>query len=269
MEAVQPAEAHRTLDLRRYSPVGSSTVQAYQRRAGARDSGAPDTYERRYRGFIRAEGTMATNPVWSLADFLGPDAPRAGERWKLWPVNPESKGAAFFLEFNPPLVYLPASITPNGAVSQEVTLRYYNRDGILRRTGTVERAITLEGFENVGTDGMHFANCARLKVDTRIRVKWGPRVDLTEYLWLAPGIGEVRRVQRFSGFAYLVYFSQVQSFELASSTTGQQDAGAGTTFPGEVWTRCAVYLDRLPPHPRLGGLVVELATDSADRPSTP
>ncbi len=207
---------------------------------------------------------MAAKPPDTLADYLGPDAPKAAERWKLWPDDPDRKGAAFFLEFDPPLVYLPDSIQAGRQASQQVRLRYYNRDGICTRRGTVRRTFDLEGFETVVAGGVRYADCARLHTRTRIRVAWGPRGDITEYIWLAPGVGEVRRVQQFSGLAYLVHFSELQTFELAGGSLLAEGVPGARPFPGEVWARCAVYLDRLLPHPRLGGLAVELAPEGKE-----
>ena len=263
MEAVQPPPARQRLDLAHYAPGDPGVLRTYHRRSPDSPSAPPEAYRRRHLGPFRAEGAMAAKPTDTLADYLGPDALKAADRWKLWPDDPDRKGAAFFLEFDPPLVYLPGSIQAGRESSQQVRLRYYNRDGICTRRGTVRRSFEFEGFETVTAGGVRYADCARLHTRTRIRVDWGPRVDTTEYIWLAPGVGEVRRVQQFSGLAYLVYFTEVQTFELADGSPWAAGAVGARLPSGEVWARCAVYLDRLLPHPRLGGLAVELAPESA------
>ena len=263
LEGVQPAPLQVVIDLTALAPSGGVARQAYRRSDPAQPAVPPQGYERHYQGMTRTEGALAVKTFTGLADYLGPDAPKAADRWKLWPDDPDRKGAAFFLEFDPPLVYLPGSIQAGRESSQQVRLRYYNRDGICTRRGTVRRSVEFEGFETVTAGGVRYADCARLHTRTRIRVDWGPRVDTTEYIWLAPGVGEVRRVQQFSGLAYLVYFSEVQTFELADGSPWAAGAAGAGLSSGEVWARCAVYLDRLLPHPRLGGLAVELAPESA------
>ncbi len=268
-ETVKIAEARQRVDLADYAPASREVARTFTRLE--LESSPTDTteYRRRYSGRWRVEGVMANSPAGSLSDYLGENAPRSADRWRLWPVGPNRKGAAFFLEFEPPLVYLPASIEADRRVSQTVALRYFNRDGIPRRRGSVKRTIELEGFETVIANGTSHADCIRLKMETHIRVNWGPRVDLTEYIWLAGGIGEVRRIQRFGGMAYLVPFSEVQTFELASGSPDDAPAGGERAEAGELWARCAVYLDRLPPHPRLGGLTVELVPGRPALASSP
>ena len=158
---------------------------------------------------------------------------------------------------------MPASIDAGQGLTQDMQLRYYNRDGKRTKRGTVRRQIEFEGFETVEAAGRVYPDCARLKIDTCIRIHWGPHVDVTEYVWLARGVGEVRRIERFTGLALLAHFSEVNTYEAIAVPPLGQGATTRPRPAGEVWLRCAVYLDRLLPHPRLGGLAAELVPKPA------
>jgi hypothetical protein len=153
----------------------------------------------------------------------------------------------------------------DGAHTQRCRLRYYNRDAIEVQQGTVERRIDLEGFETVEAEGVEYAGCLRLKVETKFRIDRGPRVDATEYVWLAADVGEVRRVEHVSGIAWPVYFNQIHTYELLRDPATPRPQPSAARLVGDrppilqAWSRCAVFLDRLLPRPRLGGLAAEFA----------
>ena len=157
------------------------------------------------------------------------------------------------------MTYLPGWIDAERAFAEIVQLCCYNRDGHLVRRGTVTRKIQFEGFEDVEGDGVLYADCPRLRITTRIRVRWGPRVDLTEYVWLADGVGEVRRTERIQGFVFLTLFGGVYTYELMNTPhTVVRASGAASAAPRR-WSRCAVFLESVFPNPLLGGLIIEYA----------
>ncbi len=258
LHAVQLVPNNAVIDLTRYAPSGLPAARTYRRTNVRSGADTPGVYERVYHAGVRTEGVLADREVAEVSGYLGPDAPLAVDRWKLWPEGAESSGAAFLLEFDPPLTCLPASIEAGHPTSQRVALRYFNRDGRNTRRGWVERACELEGYQAVEAGGVRFDHCARLKIDTKLRIHRGPRVDVTEYVWLAPGVGEVRRTEKVQGWTLLLYFDELHNYELL--TAGAQGAPGDNTARrvGEAWSCCAVFLDRLLPHPRLGGLIAEL-----------
>jgi hypothetical protein len=265
MDRVQPAVARTAIDLTRFARPGGRLPRVYLRRDLSDADAPPVRYERRPQNGMLTEGLLADKRVTTVAAYLQHTPDARQRRGVLWPEDPDKKGAAFFLEFDPPLLRLPASIDVDGGVSQHCRLRYYNRDAVEVRGGTVTRRIVFEGFESVEAGGIEYPACPRLRIDTRYRIHWGPRVDTSEYVWLAPGIGEVRRVERLSGLAWLAYFTGLHVYELieqplvAPAAASSASLSAAGPQPIEAWSRCAVYLDRVLPHPRLGGLAVELA----------
>lgn len=265
MDRVQPAVARTTVDLTRFVGPGGRSSLVYLRRNLSDADAPPVRYERRPHNGMLTEGLLADKRVTTVAAYLQDTPDARHRRGVLWPQDPSNKGAAFFLEFDPPLIRLPASIDAHQVVSQHCSLRYFNRDAVEVRGGTVTRQITFEGFESIEAGGIEYPGCPRLRIDTRYRIHWGPRVNTSEYVWLAPGIGEVRRVEQLSGLAWLAYFTGLHVYELidqplvASAATASAGSSAAGQQPLEAWSRCAVYLDRVLPHPRLGGLAVELA----------
>ena len=262
LDRVQPAVPHTAIDLTRYLGPAGGPPRVYLRRDPVNPQEPPTPYERRPLNGALTEGLLADRQVDRVAAYLEP-TPRARQRrGTLWPEDPDHKSAAFFLEFEPPLVRLPASIDANGGLSQRCRLRYYNRDAVEGRGGTVARDIVFEGFETVQVGGGEYPACVRLRINTRYRIHWGPWLDSTEYLWLAPDVGEVLRVELFSGLALFAYFTGLHVYELTDGTPPETQPTRlvhAAPPPVEAWARCAVFLDRVLPHPRLGGLAVELA----------
>lgn len=265
MDRVEPAAAHALIDLTRYVGPSGPVPRAYLRRNPVDPDEPPTRYERRAQKGALTEGLLADRGVDTVAAYLEPTPGARYRRGTLWPEDPNKEGAGFFLEFDPALIRLPASIDAKGGISQQCRLRYYNRDAVEVRGGTARRNITFEGFETVQAGGIEYPACARLRIDTSYRIHWGPWVDTNEYIWLAPGIGEVLRVERFSGLAWFVYFTGLHNYELidgpATSPPQTQPArlAYGSPLLLQAWSRCAVFLDRLLPRPRLGGLAVEFA----------
>ena len=266
MEQVESPPAHALIELSRYVAPQGRGVRTYLRFNPADPDDPVVRYERRSGGGMVAEGSLAKKPVRTVTQYLARTPGGQYLRGMLWPQDPQKQGAAFFLEFDPPLARLPRLIDANGGFNQECRLRYFNRDAVEARGGSVTRQVVFEGFETIEAGGLEYAGCVRLRIETRYRIRWAPRVNVSEYVWLAPGIGEVRRVESFSGLALPVFFNGLHVYELigespeSSAATQLVRASAIGPSPVEAWSSCAVYLDRLLPRPRLGGLAVELAS---------
>ena len=87
---------------------------------------------------------------------------------------------------------------------------------------------------------------------------------MKETLWLARGIGEVKRVRRIEVLAFLLYFREAYAFE----TTAAQNAVTGKPsyrpLRTPAWSRMAIFLDRFLPRLRIGGAVIEFAKPGMD-----
>ncbi|MCP4250783.1 MAG: hypothetical protein GY778_27410 [bacterium] len=264
LEAVVPPEKHPTFDLRPYLAAIVDQPMIYERQSLSHPDDPPSLFRRQPQATALTLGSLAGRPVHPVTDYLEPTDRARCRRGSLWPEDPDNRGAAFFLEFDPPLTQIPGTIALVDGYNQRSRLRCYNRDAELIREGTVTRSVVFEGLESVANGNVVYPACARLRAVTKYRLPWGPRVNTTEYLWLAPGVGEVRRIERISGLAWLAYFQDVQQYELVDPRPVASMPASHALDEPPAWSRCAVFLDRLPPHPRLGGAVIDLA-----RPSPP
>ena len=92
-----------------------------------------------------------------------------------------------------------------------------------------------------------------MRVDLRIRFPWVSVTNLTSYLWLSPDVGEVRRVQRFSGWFLVFWFGTADEYRLVSYEPAAKTAGAEPLPPPE-WACGALLLKGAFPHPRIFGM---------------
>ncbi|MCH7814353.1 MAG: hypothetical protein IID40_10075 [Planctomycetes bacterium] len=263
LEAVVPPEQRHTFDLRPYLAGDADRPMIYERKSLSDPDDPPSLFRRRPQATALTLGSLADRPVHAVADYLEPTDRARRRRGALWPEDPENRGVAFFLEFDPPLTQIPGTIAQVEGHHQRSRLLFYNRHAELIREGTVMRSVVFEGLESVEVGDVVYPACARLRAVTKFRLPWWPRVDVTEYLWLAPGVGEVRRIERISGLAWLAYFEDVQQYELVEPRPIASRPASPTPDEPPAWSRCAVFLDRLPPHPRLGGAVIDLARPSS------
>ena len=91
---------------------------------------------------------------------------------------------------------------------------------------------------------------------TTLAFSWWARVVLDERVWLAEHVGVVRRDERIHGtLLFVLPFAGEHRYELESFLPVGAPLGHAVS-PGP-WRIIAVHLDRLPPHPRVGGLHVE------------
>ncbi len=212
-----------------------------------------------------ASGSMAAKLPDSLDSYLGDDAPKAGERWALWPEKQSKLSAAFFLEFDPPMTYLPTSIDLDDGFKEQLSVCCYNRDGEFAYRGKLVREIRFEGLESVETLAGSFHDCVRLRTSTSIRIPWGPRFNWQEYIWLAKDLGQVRRIEKMDGWVFPAWFEQVVTYTLAGMPEAQVPTSTKRLPLPQRWVRCAVFLDHVFPSPELGGMLVEFAPRSGDQ----
>jgi hypothetical protein len=215
------------------------------------------------------EGILVDRPIPEMNSVLQP---------RKNPDRPTRTALETFLEgntacivaFEPPAQLYPESLAPGMTVREEVKLYYYGRDGRYGTHGTVTREVTLEGLESVDTPAGRFEDCLRLRVKTVFSLlNWGMWANLTDYVWLAKGVGEVRRIERIEGAAWIFLFDGTAEYRLVRHEPAT-DATSSRRF--DPRTRCsALLLERGFPRPLVGGWHHELAPpatarDSADAP---
>lgn len=224
----------------------------------------------------REEGNLVGRARPPLKRYLKFDG-AAGQPGRFaWPQGKQA-WAAFFVEFDPPMTEWPGRISKHLPSTARSTLRTYDRYGnLLDANGSATRRVWYDGPAPIEIDGRRFDDCIRLRGVTSLFGQW-VSVRLGEEVWLARDIGPIRRVEKISAHVLLLwrfqasYLYELQNAELATSReenaakvnksdVATSETGVETekeTTMRRPWRRLAIHLDRLVPHPRVGGLVVE------------
>jgi len=257
-----PQTADRTPPARRVTPADCLETNlvgrwVYRRRElPARPGGAATPYARVIRPGRLSEGVLVDRSLLPLERYLPPAKPAktAGKR----PTAPLGKEWAVFFKLGEPTDPYPPELAEQNTIVSETTLRYYDKIGRPLGHGTLTRTATLEGFEDIQTPAGRFDRCLRVRVDLHVHFPWLLVIDWTTYLWLSAEVGEVRRVQKFSGWFWFFWFGNAHEYLLTSYDVHRMDS------PGRPLPRCWTYglfeLDRGVPRPRLSGLVVDMVT---------
>ena len=259
LESVREVPSVAPIDLAEYLPA-VPFCRSYLRSDLRRTDESASPYERQADTMQRRDGLFADLDLGDLTQYLYQPESEEPARYLTWPAPEASRWLGLFMEFDPPLIYLPATIDAETEVRCRSDVCVFDRWGHRMRTGTVERTVRVEGFEDVLATDVSYRACLRLAIDTQIRVPWSARVDLTEYLWLAPGIGEVKRVERIQVLAVpFFYFDEAYVSELAAEPESVAETVRDHPTPEPAWARLAILLDRFLPRLRVGGVLVEYA----------
>ena len=185
-----------------------------------------------------------------------------------WPSPPRKGSEALFAEFDPPMAEWPAGVRGGTPVEWRAKMTVYDRLGVPFAYGSAARRVWWEGSETIEVNGASFADCVRLRAETDLHFGWWASFRLRETVWLAERVGIVRRLERLSGRALLLFrFDSEHEFVLRSHEIEASKTEASSS--PRRWARLAIHLDRSLPRPRVGGLAVEWATESDHRaPST-
>ena len=284
MESVRDAQTTITFNLADYASGLTSHRRVYLRSDLRRPEEPVTPYHRLVTTGSQREGVFVGCEIDDLKPYLTRPGEAEPDRYLDWPTSGKDRWLGLFLEFDPPLVYLPESVCSDTELCWECVLRIFNRWGHRLRVGQMKRSIRVEGHEDIVVDGVPYKACLRLVLDMRIRIRWGPWVDVTEYLWLARGVGEVRRVQRIQVWAFLLFFDEAYSYELAAgqekrrvkpatvrkagetrpTVAAGQERGRSVVShhpgPASAWSRMVIFLDRFLPRLRVGGMFIETVT---------
>lgn len=172
------------------------------------------------------------------------------------PRAPLAGGTCIFFRLAEAADPMPPELESEKTITSETPVVYYDYRGVPQAKGTLSRCSELEGFEDVDCPAGRFEGCARLRVDLKVYFPWVAIVDLTTYLWLAPEVGEVRRVQRLSGWFLVFPFASADEYRLVSFTPT-----AATTrmvsCPAQMWKTGVVLLEGDYPGIRIGGMVID------------
>ena len=274
IDTVQREDLPGAVALADYAPDRPGWRWVYRR---TRDDREPTEFVRRFTDHTYVEGALVGRVFKPLATYLvAPDGPASTTQPGPKPAPPQRRGRAplrgefgVIVTFDPPLTPLPAELTLDEPAVVRADLKCYDEYGRHRYDGKAKRTVALEGLEDVHIDEAEFKACLRLRIKTQMLLRWGPAVDLVQYLWLARGVGEVRRVERVTGWVLLLPFSATERFELIS----YDRPDVGSTLPDAPrpgyrrWAAMAAEFAQSLPSPELNGIRIEL-TDPAGLPTT-
>ena len=215
----------------------------------------------------RFEGLLCDRINQPLGSYLTSDVDGATPRRFNWPDARGQSHAAFFMRFEPALGCTPNRVVGGSELVCESGVQMFNWQGRPNYKGRVGRHLYFEGFDRVQIGQIEYDDCLLLRAEMHFRFPWIGRVDTTEFIWLARGIGEVRRLARWRGFVFLAFFDEMSRYELVEYHPGDVKSSPGETHSAaaegaadgylRAWRQCAVFLQPALPRPQLAGLLVE------------
>lgn len=228
----------------------------YQRREiGSELPPSGGGYPRQAREARLSEGTLLDRPLMPLERYLqSPEAatqPAHGRR-----EAPLGKAWAAFFELEHPMDPIPPEAFEGLPVVTTTSLQYFDKFGRPVAKGTLTRTTLLEGYEDVVCPAGRFERCARVRVDCEVRFPLILTLDWNSYVWLSAEAGEVRRVQRFSGWFLVFWFGSGHEFELDSWEPWPVPPPEN---PPTHWARGVVNLGGSYPGLRIEGLIIDAA----------
>lgn len=269
INGVQREDVPSVFRLAEYFPDQPGWRWTYQRLRDGREEG---TYVRQFEEGAYAEGALIGRAFLPLETYLAqPDGtasqPAATRPAVLGRKPPPRRRAPLggelgvIIVFDPPLPALPADVHIDEPIVWRSRLQCFGKSGDHWYNGSVRRRVQFEGLQDVRVGQLDFLACLRLRITTGFHFFWGPIFELTQYVWLARGVGEVRRVERVAGLELLLPFSAIERLDLidyTAPTTGATEPSLLTRDP-RPWRALALELSETLPQPRIAGLRVELA----------
>ncbi len=264
------------VSLAGYYPDGSGWRWTYQRTRG------PDrtiTYVRRIEGDTYTEGSLIGRRFDPLTSYLNQDlvaeSPDAAGGDALAPgKKPRKKRAPLrgkygvLITVDPPLPPLPRELRPGEPQTFRADLSCYSETGRHWYDGHVRRSVALVAKGPETVRGVRYDDVLRLRLATRFYFHWSRILDIDQTVWLAPGVGVLRRVDQITGWILLLPYSSTERMELVHfHRPADYRPPTPKTFPG--FRRCrhmAAEVASVFPRPRLGGLHMELAGPAAEEP---
>lgn len=257
--SVSTQDSNRFVELSAYSPRFERVQRVYNRMNPSRTHESPAHYVQSEDNHGREEGLLVGHVDWPLSIYLDPHSNRPGRPKLKWPTPPRRGTEAVFVEFHPPTDEWPRVVRKGVTEEWQVEMSAYDRDGVPFARGLATRRVVWDGYELVEINGAAYPDSLRLQVETNLSFGWWANIRARETVWLARHIGVVRRIERLSGHALLLFrFGSTHEYAL-HGCEGKESSDTATDAPRRRWARLAVYLDRSVPRPRVGGLAVEWA----------
>ena len=218
----------------------------------------PGTYVRRDLPERMTEGILVWRPLQPIAAILAQPATQPARRDRTatarWGGG-RRYAPHIYVALDEALAPIPEDLQWGEPAEATTGLTYYDALGRPQASGTLRRVARLEGIEDVACPAGLFPGCLRVRVDLTVEMPWVLVFNWTSYMWLSPQAGEVRRVQRMSGWFLVFWFGSAHEYRLAEYRPARQ-APAGA-HPCPRWKRIGVLFDRVAPRPQIGGMVVD------------
>ena len=216
------------------------------------------------------EGACIGRPFLAIREYLRRPEMTPQEMESL-PKAPLKAHYALMFELDSPRRLYPQRIHRGEPAVATSKIGCFDQNGHRFYYGRVTRTAVTEGLEDVSCPAGEFKDCRRVRVELAFRFPWGPVVDVTRYMWLAEGVGEVRRIEHVRGVVWLLFLESAYEYLLVSFAPAEPHvASSSTSKPAEalgIWSCIAVLFDRTFPQPRVSGVLVELTeTEGADEP---
>ncbi|MCH9001026.1 MAG: hypothetical protein IIC02_00510 [Planctomycetes bacterium] len=258
MGGVERPARDESIDLAVYRAPPSCRVRTYYRM----DPTDPEQRGGRYAHWAtaagRVEGNLIGLDLLPLSTYVS-EAQSGEARPRLpWPKEEGIYSEGTFLEFSPPIVWWPATLSVTEPAVFKSKVRCFLEDGRPLVEGRAERRIWFEGHETIPRRSGEPTRCARLRARTTLRLTWFLYAEFEEYVWLAEGRGVIRRTERLSGVLLRVFrFSSVHRYDLLNQDLGSGEGAPSVRGIDRAFSRIAIHFDRVLPSPRVGGLIVE------------
>ena len=221
------------------------------------DDAPTATYVRQVTANRITEGYLWNRSFRPLDDYLQlDDATTSRPADDTRPAAPIEGGTVIFFRLTEPADPIPLELESTPIIASTTPIRYFNYRGQPSSMGTLERCVSVETFEDVDCPAGHFPQCARLRIDLKVHFPWVAVVNLTTHLWLSPEVGEVRRVQQFSGWFLIFWFGRTDEYRLVSHLSAPD--ATGTVAPPR-WSTAALLLTGAYPRPKIAGMAIDLA----------
>ena len=240
-----PAPAE-TVDLAGY--LGPDGRRVYTRTT--EPLGGGETPYSQETGRRRTEGRMCGGVFPAVDDYISGRA--------AWP---DPKDTVFFLEFTPPLPEWPAAISGSSPAEWTASVSCFEpcgQPGEPFRVGTVTRSVRLLSVgARADALGRAYDDCVVLGGVTTFDLGV-TLLRVEEVVWLAPGVGVVRRQETITG-VLLSLFQMSASYQYSLVQLSAEKPRAGD----RRFRRVALCLESKIP-PKVGGAIVEWPDDGSE-----
>jgi hypothetical protein len=207
-----------------------------------------------------SEGVLECEPLLPIERYLEPaDSSDSQPADDHRPRAKLSWGMPIFFDLDKASDPIPAVLDELNKTGTETGIAYFDALGRRVSDGKLTHEVEIEGIEDVTCPAGHFPRCMRVRIRLNVRFPWIFVVDLTSYIWLSPEVGEVRRVQRLSGWFVIFPFGTTREYRLISYDLPQASQDR-QPLPPPRWARGVLVFGGMYPHPEIAGMVIDLAT---------